>query len=71
MKNLAAHLRGKALAATLALAAVSAPAAFAQSAALGNIAGVVRDSTGAIVANATITVTNTGTGAKRDLHHRL
>ncbi len=63
--------RGKVLAATLALAAISpslfTPSAGAQSAALGNIAGIVRDASGAVVSNATVTVTNTGTGAKRTL----
>ena len=38
-----------------------------QSAALGGVAGVVRDSTGAIVAGAAVVVTNTGTGASRAL----
>ncbi len=66
MKTLIPHLRGKVLAVTLAIAAVSAPAV-AQNAALGNIAGVVRDASGAVVAGATVTVTNTGTGAKRTL----
>ena len=59
-------LRGKAFTATLALAAVTAPL-FAQNAALGNIAGIVRDSSGAVVPSATITVTNTGTGTRRTL----
>ncbi len=78
MKTLIPHLRGKndglrrkVLAVTLAVAAVStpllAPSAMAQNAALGNIAGIVRDSSGAVVAGATVTVTNTGTGAKRTL----
>ena len=66
MKTLIPHLRGKVLAVTLAIAAVSAPAV-AQNAALGNIAGVVHDASGAVVAGATVTVTNTGTGAKRTL----
>ncbi len=55
--------------ATLALASAAplASSLLAQNAALGNIAGVVRDSSGAVVANATVTVTNTGTGAARTL----
>ena len=39
----------------------------AQSAALGGIAGVVRDASGGIIPGAAVTVINTGTGAKRDL----
>ena len=39
----------------------------AQTAALGNIGGVVRDATGAVVPGATVQVTNTGTGAARTL----
>ena len=50
----------------LALAAVT-PALLAQNAALGNIAGVVRDATGAVIPNATVTVSNSGTGASRTL----
>lgn len=42
-------------------------AALAQTAALGNIGGVVRDATGAVVPGATVQVTNTGTGAARTL----
>ncbi|SDE64838.1 TonB-dependent receptor [Terriglobus roseus] len=41
--------------------------AFAQSAALGGVSGVVRDNQGAVVPNASVTVINTGTGAKREL----
>jgi hypothetical protein len=37
----------------------------AQNAALGNISGVVRDAAGAVIPDATIVVTNTGTGASR------
>lgn len=44
--------------------AVSQPS-FGQNAALGNIAGIVRDSAGAVVPNATVVITNTGTGATR------
>lgn len=44
-----------------------ASVASAQNAALGNISGIVRDSTGAVVAGATVTVTNQGTGAERTL----
>ncbi len=39
----------------------------AQTAALGNISGIVRDNTGAIVPGATVVITNTGTGASRTL----
>ena len=39
----------------------------AQTAALGNIAGIVRDSTGAIVTGVTVVVTDSQTGAKRTL----
>jgi hypothetical protein len=41
--------------------------ASAQNAALGNIAGTVRDSSGALLPGASVTVTNTGTGATRNL----
>src|SRR5579875_1013719 len=40
-------------------------AGLAQTAALGNIGGVVRDATGAVVPGATVVVTNSGTGARR------
>ena len=40
-----------------------AACANAQSAALGGVAGIVRDSAGAVVANAKVLVTNSGTGA--------
>jgi hypothetical protein len=62
------RLRSLRLACALALSAslCSLPA-FAQTAALGGIAGVVRDATGAIVPGASVTVTNTGTGATRTL----
>ena len=39
----------------------------AQNAALGSISGTVRDSSGALVPGATITINNTGTGASRTL----
>ena len=51
----------------LALSSVVAVSAYAQTAALGNIAGIVRDSSGAIVPGATVTVTNSQTGAARTL----
>ena len=54
----------------LALAAVLiAPAlpSFAQDAALANITGTVKDSTGAVVSGATVVVRNTGTGSERTL----
>lgn len=53
-------------AATLAVAAVSS-VAYAQNAALGNITGIVRDSGGAVVPNATVTVLRIDTGARRYL----
>ena len=48
----------------LTLAPLSVPA---QDAALGNISGIVRDSSGAVVPGASVTVTNAGTGAARTL----
>lgn len=54
-------------AAALLAISVTGSTGFAQSAALGGIAGVVRDSSGSIIPGAAITVINTGTGAKRDL----
>ena len=39
----------------------------AQTAALGNVGGVVRDATGAVVSGATVVVSNSGTGAVRTL----
>ncbi|MCU1322069.1 MAG: hypothetical protein JWM43_1718 [Acidobacteriaceae bacterium] len=41
--------------------------ASAQNAALGNLAGTVRDTQGAIIPNVTVVVTNLGTGAVRNL----
>ena len=49
------------------LAGSAVLSAGAQTAALGNIAGIVRDSTGAVVPGATVTVTNSQTGAARTL----
>ncbi len=46
---------------------VSAAGAFAQTAALGNISGIVRDSSGGVVPNASVTVINNDTGARRTL----
>ncbi len=54
----------------LALAAcflTAAAPAFAQNAALGSIAGIVRDNAGAVVPSATVVVTNSGTGSSRTL----
>ncbi len=54
----------------LLLAALALPAVaplVAQTAALGNIAGDVRDASGALVSGTTVVVTNTGTGASRTL----
>jgi hypothetical protein len=47
------------------LFAAASLSSFAQNAALGNIAGTVRDTAGAVVPNATVLVTNIGTGATR------
>ncbi len=47
--------------------ALPASGIFGQSAALGNITGIVRDSAGSLVPNASITVINNDTGAKRTL----
>jgi len=55
------------LAACCLLSSAAAPSAIAQNAALGNISGIVRDPTGAVVANAPVLVTNSGTGASRTL----
>ena len=48
---------------TLVVAAVAVLSAAAQTAALGGIAGIVRDNTGAVVPGASVVVTDTGTGA--------
>jgi hypothetical protein len=63
MNQLHASKRRLALAACL-LSVAPLPA---QNAALGSIAGIVRDASGAVVPNATVTVTNSGTGASRTL----
>ncbi len=66
MKNV--HVSRKSLhVAAVLVCGFTASAAHAQSAALGGIAGVVRDSTGSIIPGAAVSVINTGTGAKRDL----
>src|ERR1700712_1720252 len=49
------------------LAVCAALPVVAQTAALGGIAGIVRDSSGGVVAGATVVVTNSGTGAVRTL----
>ena len=68
MNPLAFAKRHLALAALafLTLSAATIPAS-AQNAALGNIAGIVRDNSGAVVPGATVVVTNPGTGASRTL----
>ncbi|GAA3759536.1 TonB-dependent receptor [Terriglobus aquaticus] len=66
MKTHCSKLRASVFVAALAVSAVTATG-FAQTAALGNIAGVVRDAAGSVVPSATVTVINTGTGAKKDL----
>ena len=58
--------RTQALFAAALLAAAALPAA-AQTSGLGNIAGTVTDSSGAIVAGATVVITNTDTGVSRTL----
>ena len=64
MKTQYSKLRAGVFAAALAVSAVTVSA---QTAALGNIAGVVRDASGSVVPNATVSVINTGTGAKKNL----
>ncbi len=68
LKTLSSCLRTgfAAAAATLAVSAVTA-SGWAQTAALGNISGVVRDAAGSVVPSAAVTVINVGTGAKKDL----
>lgn len=62
------RLRSSQLWATAVLACtVSTASAFAQTAALGNISGIVRDANGGVVPNASVTVINNDTGAKRTL----
>ena len=61
-------MRFRRLPLSLAAAAVLiSPVVFAQNAALGNISGIVRDNTGAVVSGATVVVTNSDTGAARTL----
>ncbi len=58
------HLNSPRLLALLAVGALAAtPYAGAQTAALGNVGGIVRDSSGAIVAGINVTVIDAGTGA--------
>ena len=56
-----------ALASVALLSVAALPSGFAQTAALGAIAGTVRDSTGAVVAGASVAITDTLTGASRTL----
>ncbi len=51
----------------VALAFLTMPAAFAQTSTTGSITGTVADPTGAVVPNATVTATSTGTGATRTI----
>ena len=44
---------------------ILAPSAFSQTAATGALTGTLRDSSGAVVPNATVTATSTGTGQAR------
>jgi hypothetical protein len=67
MSYLSVSKRLLAIAATAILAVTSALPASAQNAALGNIAGTVRDTAGAVIPNATVVVKNVGTGASRTL----
>jgi hypothetical protein len=53
------------LAAAVAIAASAPGLAWSQSAALGAIAGIVRDASGAVVSGATVVITDTQTGASR------
>jgi hypothetical protein len=55
------------LAAAALLVISAALPASAQTAALGSIAGIVRDSAGAVVSGATVVITNTGTSASRTI----
>ncbi len=50
-----------------AMGACCATPFWAQNAALGSIAGVIRDSSGSVIPGATITIKNQGTGAERTL----
>ena len=65
--TLATRLRRFTLAAATLSLGLFAISASAQNSALGGVAGVVRDSTGAVVPGTTVTVINTGTGATRTL----
>src|SRR5258708_34139835 len=59
--------RSLAFAAASLLIISAALPAMAQNAALGNIAGTVRDTAGAVIPNATVVVKNVDTGASRTL----
>ncbi len=50
---------------TLAFLLISSPSAVGQTAATGALTGTVKDSSGAVVPNATVTLTDTGTGQNR------
>ncbi|HEY9128058.1 MAG TPA: TonB-dependent receptor, partial [Acidobacteriaceae bacterium] len=63
-KTIGSLFLGAALAGGFATVAIVPPSAYAQ-ADLGSISGVITDASGAVIANASITVTNKATGAQR------
>jgi hypothetical protein len=63
-KTLGSLLFGAALAGGFVTVAIAPPSALAQ-ADLGSISGIITDASGAVIANASITVTNKATGAQR------
>lgn len=64
-KTFGSLLLGAALAGGFVTVAIAPPSALAQ-ADLGSISGTITDASGAVIANASITVTNKATGAKRE-----